>query len=91
MTGSIKVSLNLANSIMKDVKKALAEYCKQEIWDYDMKVDIALGYINRMRCPLSMAFPTLYNEMEEAIGEYCEDNELDAEEFDVEEIFWIEV
>jgi hypothetical protein len=75
---------------MKDVKKDMARYCRQEIWDYDLKCEIALGYIDRMRCPLSMAGINLFDEMQEKIEEYCEDNNLNPDDFDVEEIFWIE-
>ena len=38
--------------------------------------------MDRMRCPLSMAFPELYDE----IVEVLEDNEIDWENLDIEEI-----
>ena len=62
--------------------KELDELCRQNIEDYDEKVSIAWGYMDRMRCPLSMAFPGLYDEI---IG-VLEDNEIDWEELDIEEI-----
>ena len=60
----------------------LDELCRQSIEDYDEKVSIAWGYMDRMRCPLSMAFPGLYDE----IVEVLEDNEIEWEELDIEEI-----
>lgn len=62
--------------------KSLDELCRQNIEDYDEKVSIAWGYMDRMRCPLSMAFPGLYDEI---IG-VLEDNEIDWEELDIEKI-----
>ncbi len=62
--------------------KELDELCRQSIEDYDEKVSIAWGYMDRMRCPLSMAFPGLYDE----IIEVLEDNEIEWEELDIEEI-----
>ena len=62
--------------------KALDELCRQSIEDYDNKVSIAWGYIDRMRCPLWMAAPELVNEMEEVLN----DNEIEWEEVD-EDVF----
>lgn len=62
--------------------KELDELCRQSIEDYDAKVSMAWGYMDRMRCPLWMAFPILHDE----ILEVLEDNEIDADEIDIEEI-----
>lgn len=67
---------------MKPNYKELDELCRRSIEDYDEKVSIAWGYMDRMRCPLSMAFSELYDE----IIEVLEDNEIDWEELDIEEI-----
>lgn len=66
--------------------KKLDQYCREHIEDYDEKVSMAWGYIYRMRCPLWMAFPILYDEMLEVLSDYCEDNEIDIDEIDIEEI-----
>ncbi len=62
--------------------KKMDELCRQNIEDYDEKVSIAWGYIDRMRCPLSMASPELYNE----ICGVLEDNEIEYEDMDIENI-----
>lgn len=62
--------------------KSLDGLCRASIEDYDEKVSIAWGYMDRMRCPLSMAFPGLYDEI---VG-VLEDNEIEWEDLDIEEI-----
>ena len=62
--------------------KKLDELCRQSIEDYDEKVSIAWGYMDRMRCPLWMAAPELVSEMQGAL----EDNEIEWEDME-EDIF----
>lgn len=66
--------------------KELDELCRQNIEDYDEKVSMAWGYIDRMRCPLWMAFPILYDEILEVVSDWAEDNEVDVDDIDIEEI-----
>lgn len=76
---------------MEKRNKEIAIRCKEQIPFYEEKSMIALDYIDRMRCPLDFADETLYNEIQEIIEDYCYEYELDPEDFDAEEIFWIEV
>ena len=62
--------------------KKLDELCRQNIEDYDSKVSIAWGYMDRMRCPLWMAAPELVSEMQSVL----EDNEINWEEME-EDVF----
>lgn len=62
--------------------KKLDELCRQSIENYDEKVSMAWGYMDRNRCPLWMAFPILYDEIRDVL----EDNEIDLDEVDIEEI-----
>lgn len=62
--------------------KELDELCRQNIECYDELVGIAWGFMDRLRCPLSMALPTLYD----MIIEVLEDNEIEWEDLDIEEI-----
>ena len=62
--------------------KKLDELCRQNIENYDEKVSIAWGYIDRMRCPLWMAFPELVEEMKSVL----EDNDIEWEEME-EDVF----
>ena len=70
--------------------KELDALCRQKIDMYDQKVEIAWDNIDKWRCPLDMAFPQLYDEIEEVVGDYIIDNDLDYDEFyedfDIEEI-----
>jgi len=66
--------------------KDLDELCRASIENYDEKVSIAWGYMDRMRCPLWMAFPVLYDEMVEVVNDYAEDLGIDPDEVDFEEI-----
>ena len=63
--------------------KEIDELCRQEIVDYDEKVRIAWGYMDRMRCPLSMAAPRLYEEIEEVVSDNFEDI---VDDIDIEQI-----
>ena len=66
--------------------KELDELCRASIEDYDVKVSMAWGYIDRMRCPLWMAFPILYDEILEVVTDWAEDNDIDVDEIEIEEI-----
>ena len=65
-----------------DNYKELDNLCRASIEDYDEKVRMAWGYMDRMRCPLRMAFPILYDEILKVLA----DNEIDSDEIDIEEI-----
>ena len=67
-------------------------YCKEHIPMFAEKEAIALDLIDRMRCPL---FQTdLYDEMDGAMADYCDEHDLDYDklvddgELEIEEIFW---
>lgn len=75
----------------KKMIKEIARYCAENIEDYELRVKVAFGYIDRMRCPLSMADPRLYDEMYDLICEWAEENDYSVDyidDIDVEEIFW---
>jgi hypothetical protein len=67
---------------MENKLKEIAAYVAEHIEDYEMKVHIALNRIDRMRCPLSMADPILYDEIEDAIKDWCDDNEFSYDDWD---------
>ena len=66
----------------------LYRYCKEHIYRFDDKESLALDEIDQWRCPLDMADESLYNEMMDAIGDYCEDHDLNPDDYDVEDVFW---
>ena len=65
--------------------KMLDDFCREHIEDYDEKVSIAWGYMDRMRCPLSMT-GVLYDEICEVLEMYADDLEIDLDEFDEDDI-----
>lgn len=62
--------------------KRLDDLCRASIEDYDDKVSIAWGIMDRMRCSLDVAAPWLYSE----ICAVLENNEIDVDGINVEEI-----
>lgn len=66
-------------------------YCKDHIHRYDDRVSIALDIISMDRCPLYMADSRLYDEMNEAILDWCDENEIpygEEEEIDPEDVIF---
>ena len=69
-------------------------FCRETIPMFGLKERIALGVMEEMRCPLQFA-SNLYDEMQDKIDEYCEDNGLDYDKMWeassgdlVEDVFW---
>lgn len=73
---------------MENILKTLAQYCEYNISDYEDRAQLALRRIDRERASLQMVDNHLYNEMADAIEEWCEDNEVDADDIDVEEVLF---
>lgn len=70
--------------------KTLAELVAENIEDYELRAQLALKRIGRMRYNLQFADRQLYNEMYETIEEYINENDLDItmEDIDIEEVFF---
>lgn len=66
----------------------VAEYVSANVEDYFEKVTYALGRMDRFRCPLYLADRALYIEIMDAVDDYCQDNDLDPDEIDIEEIIF---
>ena len=54
--------------------KKIAAYCRQNIVDYEERVNIALGKMDRMRCDLRTADYGLAQEIEQCASEWADDN-----------------
>lgn len=63
----------------KKMKKDLAAFVRNNIEDYEERLQLALKRMDRMRCPLRMADDGLYGEIESAIEDWCEDNDYDVD------------
>lgn len=72
---------------MKKMLKEIAAYCRNNIEDFEERVQLALKKMDRMRCPLRMADGELFDEMTDTICEWCEDNGYSVDFFeDLDEI-----
>ena len=63
----------------------LQEYLKSVIWDFELRAELALNNMNRMRCSLEYADPNLYEEMYNIVEEWCDENGV-TNNFDMEEL-----
>lgn len=73
-----------------DVPREMVQYVIDNIEDFGVRYYLALKMMDRMRCPLSMANESLYDEIKEKMVEWAMDNNItdsEFEEFDAEEIF----
>lgn len=66
----------------KKTIKDLAQYCAENIFEYEARVQLALGYMERLRCPLQVAAPDLYDEIVNCAYDWAEDNEITIDEWD---------
>lgn len=61
----------------------LLNYVADALSDYDAEISIALDNMEEYRCSLSSASDTIEGVIEDAIRDYCYDNDIDYYEFDV--------
>lgn len=76
-------------------KKEVAAYVRNNVEDFEVRLQLALKRMDRMRCPFRMADGMLYDEIVDAIEEWCDDNEVSLEydeDWDeiLDEIVWEE-
>jgi hypothetical protein len=63
-------------------------YCKSNIEDFGERRSFAINEMYRKRDPLWMVAEELSNDMQNALEDYCYDNDLNPEDYDIEEIIW---
>ena len=68
--------------------KSIAQYCQENIEDYEPRVQVALGRMDRWRTPLCATDSSLCCEIEDCIAEYCEEYGLDPAEIDAEDVIF---
>ncbi len=74
----------------KDQLNSIADYCKENITDYEVRVGLAIDKIAYWRASLEYVDNSLCAEMQDACEEWCEENEIDLDEdFDVEDLIWL--
>lgn len=68
-------------------KKDLAAYVRNNVEDYEEYLQLALKRMERERCPFWMAADDgFYNDITNAIEEWCWDNDVNCEELDFDEL-----
>lgn len=60
----------------------LLNYVADALSDFDKHITIALNNMEEYRCSLSSASDTIVDVIEDAIRDYCDDNDIDYYEFD---------
>ena len=68
----------------KDTIEYLFNLCSLRIDHFNEKMILAIEDMEGYRCPLSSADSSLFDEMERVIKEYCEDNDIDYDTFDID-------
>lgn len=63
-------------------KKDLATYVRNNIEDYETRLQLAFKRMERMRCPLRMADDSLYDEIVDAVTDWCDDNDVSLDFFE---------
>lgn len=65
-----------------DKIKEIAAYVRNNVEFFEDRLQLALNKMDRLRCPLSFADEELYNDIVNAIEEWCDDNEVCYDEVD---------
>lgn len=66
--------------------KEIAAYVRNNVEFFEERLQLALDKMERMRCPLSFADQELYDDISNAIDDWCWDNEVNNEDWDYEDI-----
>ena len=56
--------------------KEIAAYVRHRIEDYEVRFQLALKYMERNRCSLRFADSELFEEIVDAVSEWCDENEV---------------
>lgn len=67
---------------MNDYKKEVAAYVRNNVEYFEERLQWALDKMERMRCPLSFADEELFNDIVNAIEEWCWGHDVDYSEVD---------
>lgn len=79
------VGIVLRNMENKTISE-LAAYVRNNMEDYEPRQSLALKVIGRDRCGLKQSTPMLYNEIVDAICEWCDNNGVDCGDWDMDDV-----
>lgn len=66
--------------------KEIAAYVRNNVEFFEERLQLALNKMERYRCPLSFADQELYDDISNAIDDWCWDNEVDGDDWDYEDL-----
>jgi hypothetical protein len=66
----------------------IGKYLRENVEDFDVRVDLALKTMGRKRCSFNFADCNLHNECYNKIEEWYKENDIEPEYIDVEEIIF---
>lgn len=66
--------------------KEIAAFVRNNVEFFEERLQMALNKMERMRCPLSFADQELYDDISNAIDDWCWDNEVDNDDWDYEDL-----
>ena len=69
--------------------KLIADYCNENILNFEERVQMALNKIDFLRAPLQLVDSSLYNDIQDAICDCAMDYEFDADDIEAEDVIWI--
>lgn len=75
----------------KEMINEIGNYLRENVEDFDFRVDLALKKMGKMRWSFDYADCNLYDECYDKIEEWCKENGIDTEKdyiVDVEEIIF---
>lgn len=67
------------------MNEELKNYIHENVEDFELRAEIASNLMFRLRCSLNFADHTLYDDMYDCAEEYCDDNGLDINDYDMED------
>ena len=71
---------------MVNKRKELAAYVRNNVEFFEERLQLALNKMDRMRCPLSFEDEELYDDISNAIDDWCWDNDVDNNDWDYEDL-----
>lgn len=71
----------------KDMK-IVVDYCNENIWEFEERVQLALDKIDHWRCPLQQADYSLWQDIVDAITDCVTDYDIDADKIDAEDVIF---
>ena len=62
----------------KEMINEIGNYLRETVEDFDVRVNLALKTMDKMRCSFDYADCDLYDECYDKIEEWCENNDVDT-------------